>query len=98
MHRVVLACRTQAKADAATKACQEFTEEASRTAAATAAAARTATTTSDSKSKPPQNLAAAPAYREGGTAQGLECDLADLESVRTFCLARKGKTKTTMRS
>ena len=60
-HRVVLACRTQAKADAAAKACLDY-------AAGAGAGAR-----------------------PGGTAVGMECDLADLASVRAFAKAVKGK-------
>ena len=61
-HRVVLACRTQAKADAAAKACLDYA------------------------------AAAAPASsRPGGTAVAMECDLANLASVRAFAKAVKGK-------
>jgi protochlorophyllide reductase len=68
-HSVTLACRTQAKADAAARACMDYAAGA----------------TGGPATASPYGLADfAAARRSGGVARGAECNLAALSSVRSF--------------
>lgn len=59
-HHVILACRTEKKADTAAQACVDYALSGGAT-------------------------------RPGGTAKGMECDLANLSSIRAFAKRLKGK-------